>query len=476
MASKKSHESQRNVLGGEAAAEKSWAEIHMKITLINHASILLESRVTSIWSDPWTSGKINNNCNALYSPSAPVPIERVEHIWLSHEHADHFHFPTLKAIPMEDRKRITFLHQKHSSPRVIDAVRKLGFEKIRELPQYRWVTLMPGFDLFCGCVGTMDSFLAMRTEGECILNMNDCICTDAEIRYIHRMVGKPTVLFSQFSNAQWIGNRADDTDAVRQKIREFKYQVLTFKPELTVPFASFMYCCNQENSWMNDFMITPAKVASMNLLGLNFLYPGDTWDSTERTFKTDEAVARYMTDIEKLEIDPSPPSVDEEKIRQAALQLLQTLRKRLSRFVLWRVKPFEIYTHDTNFIFSIFPSEGRCEVRKATPEGAAKARYVMCSQVAWYTFAFTWGWNVLQGTGTYLDREFKEKGEDVLWRWCVTDFSTDILTFDSPPRLLRTLGFIWGKKFGLMYHLFSKPVSEEAVLRASVRQHARVQS
>ena len=133
----------------------------MKITFVNHASFLLETKAASIWCDPWTMGKVVNNCCALYSPSAHVPIERVDHIWLSHEHPDHFNFPTLKSIPEADRRRITILYQRHSSPRVVEALKKLGFEKIKELPLYRWLTLKPGFDILCGSVGTMDSFLTV---------------------------------------------------------------------------------------------------------------------------------------------------------------------------------------------------------------------------------------------------------------------------------------------------------------------------
>jgi len=439
----------------------------VKITFVNHASFLLEAKATSVWTDPWTMGKIVNNCGALHSPSARVPIEQVEHIWLSHEHSDHFHFPTLKSIPEADRRRITFLYQKHSSPRVVEAIKKLGFEKIKELPQYRWLTLKPGFDILCGCVGTMDSFLVVRTEGECILNLNDCVCTDAQIQYIHRLVGRPSMLLTQFSIAQWIGNHADDTDSVQQKIRELKYRVLTFKPEFTVPIASFGYFCNQENSWMNRFMITPAQIMALKLPGVNFLYPGDVWDSSERKFRAEEAVARYMKDLEKLEIDPTPPGVDEETIRQAVVKLLQALRKRFGKFVLARIKPFDVYTHDTNRIFSIFPAEGGCKVREATTESAAQARYVMCSQVAWYAFAHTWGWNVVEGSGTYLDRQFKEIGDNELWRRCVTELSTDILRFDSPSRFFRTLGFLWGKKFEILYHFLGKPISDEAIKKAS---------
>jgi UDP-MurNAc hydroxylase len=448
----------------------------VKITFINHASILIESQATSVWTDPWTKGKIVNNCAALYSPSAPVPFERVEHIWLSHEHSDHFHFPTLKSIPEADRQRITFLHQKHSSPRVIDAVRKLGFKNIRELPQFGWVTLKPGFEVLCGCVGTMDSLLAIRTEGECILNLNDCVCTDAQIRYIHRLVGTPSMLLTQFSIAQWIGNKEDETDAVQQKIRELQYRNLVFKPEFTVPFASFAYACNQENEWLNRFMITPAQVTAMNLPGLNFMYPNDVWNSRERKFSTEAAVARYTKDLENLQIDPTPPSVEDEQVRLKVVELLQALQKRFKNVILSKIEPFQIYTHDTNRVFSIFPGEARCEVSTATPETAARARYVMCSQVAWYTFGNTWGWNVMQGNATYLDREFKEKGNDELWARCVHELSTDILRFNSPSRFFRTLSFLWGKKFEILYHFLGKPINDESIRQVSPGTAPRVQT
>jgi UDP-MurNAc hydroxylase len=433
----------------------------VKITFVNHASFLLETKAASVWCDPWTMGKVVNNCCALYSPSAQVPIERVDHIWLSHEHPDHFNFPTLKSIPEADRKRITILYQRHSSPRVVDALRKMGFVKIKELPLYRWIQLKPGMDILCGSIGTMDSFIAIRAEGECILNLNDCICTDTQLKYIKRLVGRPSMLLTQFSFAQWIGNLADDTDAVQQKIRELKYKVQLFQPEVTVPFASFGYFCNQENAWMNKFMVTPARVMAMNLPGVNFLYPGDEWDSNKRTFRTTEAVGRYMKDIENLEIDPTPPAVDDESVRQAVEKLLLALRKRFSRFVLARMKPFEVYTHDTKRIFRVYPAQVRCEVRPATPQSAEKARYAMCSQVAWYTFAHTWGWNVVEGSGTYLDRQFKEKGENELWRRCITELSTDILRFNNANRLFRTLGFLWGKKYEILYHFYGKQITDE---------------
>jgi hypothetical protein len=180
-----------------------------------------------------------------------------------------------------------------------------------------------------------------------------------------------------------------------------------------------------------------------------------------------------MKDLEHLHIDPTPPSVDGEQIQQAAVRLLQGMRGRFSKVVLKRIAPFDVYTHDTNFVFTIYPAEGRCEMQKATPETAAAARYVMCSQVAWYTFANTWGWSVVEGTGSYLDRQFNQKGENELWRRCITELSTDILRFDSPARFFRTMEFLWGKKMEIFHHLFGKHISDEAVDKVSAKVLAR---
>lgn len=445
----------------------------MKITFINHASVLLESAATSIWSDPWTTGKVCNGCAALYSPSPEVPYERVEHIWLSHEHSDHFNFATLRSIPEMERKRIVVLYQRHSSQRVLDAFKKLGFENLRELPLYRWIHLKPGVDVLCGSVGTMDSFLAVRADGECILNMNDCVCTDAQIAYIRRLVGRVSVLFTQFSFANWIGNRADDTDSVEQKLREFQYRVLVLRPEFTVPFASFCYFCSVENSWMNRLMIRPSKIVALRLPGVNFMYPGDEWDSAQRTFRSAEAVARFESDLENLPISPTPESVDAEKVRQAVLKMLADLRRRFGGFILGWIKPFEIYTHDTNKVFTISPGEGRCDVCEATPQSAAAARYVMCSQVAWYSFAYTWGWNVLEGAGPYLDRGFKHSGNNELFSRCITELSTDILRFDSPRRILRTTRFLWEKKFEILYKFFGNSINDDILRKVAAHEPAQ---
>jgi UDP-MurNAc hydroxylase len=155
----------------------------------------------TIFCDPWTKGKAFNEGWSLLSASAPVPYEKVDYIWISYEHPDHFSFPTLKSIAEAERRRITVLYQRHSSVRIAKALRDLGFGKVQELPLYRWVSIGKDFRVLCGSVGSMDSFLAVRADGESVLNINDCFCTPAQIKYIQRQVGKLSLLFAQFSLA-----------------------------------------------------------------------------------------------------------------------------------------------------------------------------------------------------------------------------------------------------------------------------------
>lgn len=437
----------------------------MKITFINHASFMLESAGATLLCDPWTRGKAFNEGWALLSPSAKVPYERVDYIWVSHEHPDHFSLPTLRSIPEADRRRITVLYQKHGSPRLVEAFHKLGFDHVVELPLYRWVKLREDFEVLCGSVGSMDSFLAIRTENECVLNLNDCVCTVAQTNYIRRLVGKVSLLFTQFSFANWIGNHSDEIGAVQAKLQDLILRARVFKPEFMVPFASFIYFCNRENSWMNQVMITPEAVAAMGLPGVNFMYPGNEWNSRTRSFRSKEAVAAYMQDIRNIKIDPTPPSVEPEKVRDAIRRMLSTLRKRYGKWIVGRIPRFDIYAHDIGRIFCVDPKEGNCAIREADKESAARARYMMCSQVAWYTFNHTWGWGTLEVSGMFLDREFETRGPNKRFSFYINALSTDFLNFSNAARAWRTLGFFWQKKLELLYRFqpYQGAGSERAV-------------
>src|SRR3954447_15524507 len=112
----------------------------MKIRFVSHASFSVESNGVRLLCDPWLFGKAFNRGWALISSAAEVCWDSIDYVWISHQHPDHLHFPTIKSIPLEPRRRITILYQKHASDRIPKVLRGLGFSDVRELTLNKWTT------------------------------------------------------------------------------------------------------------------------------------------------------------------------------------------------------------------------------------------------------------------------------------------------------------------------------------------------
>ena len=89
---------------------------------------------------------------------------------------------------------------------MINACLKLRFS-VTELPDGKSVDIAPGFRVTCGKVPFYDSWLAIQSEGKCLLNMNDCvILRPAVMQTLKRRFGNVDVLLQQFSYASWVAN------------------------------------------------------------------------------------------------------------------------------------------------------------------------------------------------------------------------------------------------------------------------------
>ena len=288
----------------------------MKIEFASHAGFIIEVKGKRIYIDPWTKSKTFNDGWALISEAKKVDYAKIDYIFVTHEHPDHFNFPTLKGIDENHRRRIKVLYQQHASLRLKNAFERLGFDTVVELPIYKWIEV-EGIELFCGSSGSMDSFLAIRAEGQTILNLNDCVFRKKQYDYIQREIGNVDFLFTQFSFANWVGNEVDQLDGAEEKIREIGMQKRIFSPKYIIPFASFVYFCNEENARMNDWMNTPRMIAELPHPEIKFMYPSDEIDTKDPHFDSERAVQRYMEDLDALHIDPTPNAVSFVKIQEA---------------------------------------------------------------------------------------------------------------------------------------------------------------
>jgi len=139
----------------------------MWVELVSHASVLINSGDCLIWTDPWLEGKAFNNSWALFPEARfdPSRLEQIEYLWISHEHPDHFHIPTLRSLPASFKERVIVLYQKLNSEKMIAAFKQLGFTNIRLLPHRKLSPLTEQTAVYSYYVGVMDSCLAVKGAG-----------------------------------------------------------------------------------------------------------------------------------------------------------------------------------------------------------------------------------------------------------------------------------------------------------------------
>ena len=162
---------------------------------------------------------------------------------------------------------------------------------------------------------------------------------------------------------------------------------------------------------------------------------------------------------------------------EIARQPLLRVYLMLKRIRLRRLDPLEVFVHDLAKVVVLNPADGSCSVLEASPEVADRARYVMCSQVAWYTFAFAWGGDTTEVSGMYLDRHFVKRGTHPFFsiQSAVSSESFNTPELKSLPRVAR---FWWRKRarnstsFSTGHHVQQRDHESETIGQQAGQQSA----
>ena len=242
----------------------------MKTTIefINHASVIIKGDNVSIMTDPWfKGGAFNNGWKLLFETSesgAENILNKITHIWISHEHPDHFSIPFFKKFSQHIIKNnIKVLFQETKDNRVVNFLRAQKIEVI-ELKDSEKLFLDDDFSVTCIKEGFYDSLLLVENCGEKILNLNDCEVRDyKKANKIFEQTGEVDVLLTQFSYAAWKGGKARKKwriQAAKTRLDIIDLQIEVFKPKKVIPFASFIFFSNKENFYINDSVNKPVDV------------------------------------------------------------------------------------------------------------------------------------------------------------------------------------------------------------------------
>ena len=258
-----------------------------RVRFYSHACIAIEGEQGTLLTDPWFFGDVFHHSWTLLAPPDVdrVDFSRLRHIWISHAHPDHLHFPSLRLIRDRTSSPITVYYRQEENAGVRNALAKLGFHVV-ELEPHKETRIAEDI------TGTIfrtdyDSALVVRSGGRVILNLNDCTLTQAEIDSLRRMFTHVDVMFCQFSFASYTANANDPKglQAARDSfLRKVERLFTAIRPAIVVPFASFFYFSKEENAYLNDWMVTLNDVvAALPHLPTQILYAEDVllWQQWE---------------------------------------------------------------------------------------------------------------------------------------------------------------------------------------------------
>ena len=225
-----------------------------KVTLVAHASALIEIDGLGILSDPWYSGEVFDGSWRLLEENLDVDAIafKTTHIYISHEHPDHFHPPTIRRYFSSRSSDVRFLIRSSLDGRVRRWLEKENFyvDEVGQSP----LQISDNVEVEVHGVGLYDSLLVVRGRSDCIVNMNDANPSKYHLLKIARELDYVDLLLGQFGFAEWPGPK-NDCDAQRRTGRRYlnslAEQIEVFKPRLVVPFASFVHFCHPENLWAN---------------------------------------------------------------------------------------------------------------------------------------------------------------------------------------------------------------------------------
>lgn len=151
---------------------KEISKFDLKIKLHAHSCLELIYNDFSILTDPWIEGPAFMGAWLHY----PKPLIKVKNlqpdiIWISHEHSDHFHEPTLKKI----NKNVPVFFPDFPNRRIEKKLTELGFKNINPMPFGKTFNFNKDIKITCFEPASLwnDSIVLIEFDELKFLNIND---------------------------------------------------------------------------------------------------------------------------------------------------------------------------------------------------------------------------------------------------------------------------------------------------------------
>jgi len=245
---------------------------------LNHASLLMVTGGIRLLTDPWYEGGVFDQGWKLrwHNPDALDLACTATHLWISHPHSDHLHYPTLKHIAEKNPDIIVLANHAYNYD-IRPQLNSLGFRSVISLPEEKMVPLSEECTVQRIGSGSIDSLLIIRTGGMTILNLNDCVMQKGALKKLSTKIGTIDLLFSNFNHAGKLLHFPQKTpEDVRLSLtKNYQGSIDILKPRYAVPFASFHQYLSPFSLYQNDSLLEPLNLQlAADSSRIISLYPG----------------------------------------------------------------------------------------------------------------------------------------------------------------------------------------------------------
>jgi len=269
----------------------------MKVTYVGHACILVESEGKHLLMDPWLVDPTYHGAwwhyPALVHEVKDLP--KIDFLYISHEHPDHFDPPTLAQI----NKDVQILIGNFRHKRFLERIRAIGFENITEL-EFAVPFLCEGTKMEVRLIPPDrpwdDSAILIKANGTTLLNVNDCHLDDTTLARIGEEESVD-LAFLTFTGASQYPGCFDFPEEVkierwqaskRAHVEEFAHWARLVRAKRAVPAAGNFALLAEEQLPLNTshYVNTPQDAIDVllekapEIEGLQ-MNPGDVWTPEE---------------------------------------------------------------------------------------------------------------------------------------------------------------------------------------------------
>lgn len=355
--------------------------------LVSHACIYFDFNGFKILTDPWLIGSsYYRSWWHFPKPSkTPEALQDMNLITISHEHADHFHPPSLRKFPRTIPVWIPKLFFKSMRKRLAD----IGFEKVVEMAHGKTYEVATGIRITNYSFRADDSIFVYEFEGQAWIHFNDCLADASLLSEIHKRHPKVHTMFKIYANAECYPYCYESEDA--SQLQNWDHSMIAdsflnsarmIKPQYAVPYAGFVRIFHRRANFVNPLLSQPdaiLKRAVERKLGaekIRLMFPGDRWNREKGFQLRNPSESNLENEIQEREQeikDKMEEHYAEEAKAQPGLQkdLMLYFQKYFRKlpFILKNKLDLKIYfcPDDADFGFLIEPKLGKATVVSQAP-------------------------------------------------------------------------------------------------------------